>query len=128
MKVKKILVPVDGSKYSSKAASYAGDFAKLVDAEVVLLFVKPVMSLKGHNNARKKIRQEVLLIERKGVAYVSLKVREGVPWEEIVEEARTGYDMIIMGHKGLTGISRMLVGSVAENVTRYAPCPVTIVR
>ena len=53
----------------------------------------------------------------------------GTPSESIVEIARKeNIDLIIMGHKGLTGIRHVMLGSVAEGVCRTAPCPVLNIR
>jgi len=56
-------------------------------------------------------------------------VREGKTWVEICEAAKEdGADIIIMGSKGRTGLSHVLIGSVAETVVRHASCPVLVVR
>jgi nucleotide-binding universal stress UspA family protein len=53
----------------------------------------------------------------------------GVPWTKIVETARTMQaDLIVLGSHGRTGLSHMLLGSVAERVVRLAPCPVLVTR
>jgi nucleotide-binding universal stress UspA family protein len=55
-------------------------------------------------------------------------VRDGTPWQCIVDEARAGkYDLIVMGTHGRSGIRRVLMGSVAEHVLRQSPGPVLIV-
>jgi nucleotide-binding universal stress UspA family protein len=55
-------------------------------------------------------------------------VRDGTPWQCIVDEAREGkHDLIVMGTHGRSGIRRVLMGSVAEHVLRQAPGPVLIV-
>jgi nucleotide-binding universal stress UspA family protein len=56
-------------------------------------------------------------------------VVKGQPAQEIVEAARFHrIDTIVMGTHGRTGIDRLLLGSVAESVTRHAPCTVVIVK
>ena len=53
----------------------------------------------------------------------------GQPYVEIVNEAkRLNTDLIIMGTHGRTGLSHVLIGSVAEKVLRLAPCPVMVLR
>lgn len=55
-------------------------------------------------------------------------VKEGRPVEEILQLVKeTGSDMIVMGTHGLTGLKHLLMGSVAEDVLRRAPCPVLTV-
>jgi nucleotide-binding universal stress UspA family protein len=47
----------------------------------------------------------------------------------IVEEAKQlGVDLVVVGTKGRTGLGHVLMGSVAEHVVRYAPCPVFVYR
>lgn len=58
---------------------------------------------------------------------VSKKLVEGHPAEEIIKEAKED-DLIVIGSKGRTGLDRLLLGSVAENVARHAPYPVMIVK
>jgi universal stress protein A len=56
-------------------------------------------------------------------------VREGDPAEEILRAAQfTNANLIVMGTHGWTGLSRLLMGSVVEQVLRKAPCPVLTVR
>ena len=56
-------------------------------------------------------------------------MREGKAFVEIIKTARKDdIDLIIMGSHGRTGLSHVLIGSVAERVVRKAPCPVLIVK
>ena len=56
-------------------------------------------------------------------------VRFGRAADEIVAQAKEDkVDLVVMGSHGRSGISHLLVGSVAESVVRHAPCPVLIVR
>lgn len=64
---------------------------------------------------------------RPGVPLDTL-LRQGVAWSEIVRAAKElGTDLVVMGTHGRRGISRALIGSVAEKVVRTAPCPVLTV-
>jgi nucleotide-binding universal stress UspA family protein len=55
-------------------------------------------------------------------------VREGMPPAEIIRYARDiSIDMIVMGTHGYSGLEHAIIGSVAENVVRRAPCPVLTV-
>ena len=57
------------------------------------------------------------------------RLLEGDPATAIVEAAEeTGADLVVMGTSGRTGLTRLLMGSVAEEVLRHAPCPVLTVR
>jgi nucleotide-binding universal stress UspA family protein len=60
---------------------------------------------------------------------VESRVEEGEPATGIVSAARAmESDLIVMGTHGRTGLGRLLMGSVAENVLRTAPCPVVTVK
>lgn len=58
-----------------------------------------------------------------------LTIRIGSPSEEIVEKAEEDdYEIIIIGHRGMSNVERFFIGSVAAKVTRHAPCDVLIHR
>lgn len=60
---------------------------------------------------------------------VFVHIRSGLPWREIVDEARSvTADLIVVGTHGRTGAARLLLGSQGEEVLRHAPCPVLVVR
>jgi nucleotide-binding universal stress UspA family protein len=60
---------------------------------------------------------------------VQVTVAVGKPSEEILRVAREErVDLIVMGTHGRTGVRHLLLGSIAESVTRHAPCPVFTVR
>ncbi|KHE92850.1 MAG: putative universal stress protein [Candidatus Scalindua brodae] len=60
---------------------------------------------------------------------VEVLVVQGIPFAGIIEiSKKKKIDMIVMGSHGRTGITHILLGSVAEKVTRKAPCPVLIVK
>ena len=108
-KLKKILVPVDFSECSKKALHYAIPFARQFEASLTLLEL-------AAREVGKDLRCESL-------------VRVGRVVSEIVDVARqTETDLIILSTHGHTGFKHVLLGSVAENVVRHAPCPVLIVR
>ncbi|MDY6863003.1 MAG: universal stress protein, partial [Thermodesulfobacteriota bacterium] len=57
------------------------------------------------------------------------KIACGPISSEIVRIAEVeGFDVIVIGTRGLAGLKRMLMGSVAEDVVRHAHCPVIVVR
>jgi nucleotide-binding universal stress UspA family protein len=70
-----------------------------------------------------QVRQEG---ENIGVV-VKTVVKDGVPAHEIIEASK-GYDLIVMGTLGRTGLSHLLIGSVAEKVVRFANCAVLVIR
>jgi nucleotide-binding universal stress UspA family protein len=151
----KILVPVDGSKYSEDAAAYAVGIAKMSGAKVIVLHVVhlptyayayaggegvspvtiPTPLPLAITEDEKKIAEKLVdgvakTIEEAGVA-VETKIIERHPSvpDAIIEFASgVGVDLIIMGTKGRTGIKRFLLGSVTESVVHHAHCPVLVVR
>ena len=66
--------------------------------------------------------------EQAGVELKSL-LRAGHPAQTIVEVAKEGeFDVILVGHSGLSGVWAAFLGTTAEKVSRHAPCSVLIVR
>ena len=58
---------------------------------------------------------------------VKIRLEEGIPVKTILELSNE-YDLIVMGTLGRTGMSKFLMGSVAERVVRASRCPVLVVR
>ncbi len=80
---------------------------------------------------KKAIRDELATDARvlRGAGYrVSLRVTFGNPEDEIINAAEDGIDLIAMATQGRTGLSRMLAGSIAEQVLRRSVTPVLLVR
>jgi nucleotide-binding universal stress UspA family protein len=139
----RILVPVDGSEVAKKAATKALAIAKSTDIEVLALHVLTIPGIPTlyaypteipyqqlHDLLRREGRSYLEEIEKLGTEMgvnVSTKLVDGHPAEEILKEAKED-DLIVIGSKGRTALDRLLMGSVAENVVRHAPCPVMIVR
>jgi nucleotide-binding universal stress UspA family protein len=68
------------------------------------------------------------LVEHQGL-WFRRQLATGDPADTILEVAEDGrFDLIVMGTHGRTGIKRMILGSVAETVTRRATCPVLTIR
>lgn len=135
---KRILVPVDGSEKSERAVQFAAD--EWPDAEITLLHViNPARSVSGaemavsglaenwYENAERNA--ETLLSETADRVDrdVDTRIEVGRPAYTILETA-DDFDQIVIGSQGRTGISRVLLGSVAEGVVRRAEIPVTVVR
>ena len=139
----RIIVPVDGSEVAKRAAKKALDLAQLSDIRVVAMHVINVPDLPSLDAYPGALRYQEMqdFIHKEGQSYldeieelgnqmgvkVSKKLVEGHPAEEIIKVARED-DLIVMGSKGRTGLDRLLMGSVAENVARHSSCPVMIVR
>ena len=143
MQIKTILCPVDFSEISTNAMQYAVFLASHHHAELLLLHVVEHLQEFEHyqvlvftpqelaDEMEKQAYEELnkLTEQIKKTIKVEAVVRQGKAFVEIIKEAKEkDMDMIVMGSQGRTGISHMLMGSVAEKVVRKASCPVLIVR
>jgi len=73
-----------------------------------------------------KLQQDAIAL---GAKSVEILAAPGVPWDQIVKMVQERkIAAIVMGTHGRTGITRALVGSVAEKVVRHAPCSVFVTR
>ena len=144
VRFKKILVPVDFSKCSDKAVSYAREFAAQHRGELLLLHVVepiaypvevgfPSLAALPPANDYERVRRERLATLHKRVsasgAKASAKLRVGKPYFEITRAAKEfAVDLIIISTHGHTGLSHVFLGSTAERVVRHAECPVLTIR
>jgi len=142
---KRILVPVDGSEQAHEACEFVT--REFPDAELVLLHVInpaeagysaqasiPSFSEEWydqqHSKAEALFEEITENVEAAGVDLtVTTAIEVGKPVAAIVEYAEEhDVDQIVMGSHGRSGVSRVLLGSVAETVVRRSPVPVTVVR
>ncbi len=143
MQIKTILCPIDFSEISAKALDYAVFLASYHHAELLILHVVEqlhefehyqILVLTPQELAEKMEKQAYEELNRlteqiKKTVKVETVVRQGKPFVEIIKEAKEkDMDLIVMASHGRTGVSHMLMGSVAEKVVRKASCPVLIVR
>ena len=123
---KKILVPLDGSRFSEEALRHALDIAKKSGSEIILTHVveRPALESVG----KKILEQGNQKVAAQGVK-CEVKILHGNPAERIIKlSAEDKCDLIVIGSRGLTGIKRFFIGSVSGRVSRYAECPVLIVK
>jgi nucleotide-binding universal stress UspA family protein len=141
---KKILVPTDFSNCSSQAMRTAVDLAQRYEAELCLVNVyEPIdyalptgypLFLPGQLESllaehEKQLNKAVREAEAAGATRVQSKQLKGIAATELVDYAEQGgFDLIVMGTHGRTGLSHALLGSVAERVVRRATCPVLTIR
>ena len=139
MSIRKILIAVDEQPVSVRAAEVGAELARALGGEVALIHVGDpgVIGDTGMSPAefaaRVKQESERLLAgfhERLSLPAAALRFAEtGVPAATIVNAAKEwAADLIVIATHGRSGVSRALLGSVAEGVMRNAPCPVLVVR
>jgi nucleotide-binding universal stress UspA family protein len=140
--IKKILIPIDGSDYSFRAASLGVSIAKLVGAQVTVVYVidnvvldriakvteRENVELELKKDGERYINYVLGIAEKQNVKVASL-LAKGRPFEQVVHLAK-GFvmDLIVIGTYGRRGAERILIGSVAERVIEYASCPVLVVK
>jgi nucleotide-binding universal stress UspA family protein len=135
--VKRILVPIDGSPKSEAAIRFVTE--EWPDATVVLLnVIDPVDS--GYSGSAFPSGAEEWYERERDAAeerLTDLASEHGIDAETVVVagrpagsivDAAADVDHVVMGSHGRTGVSRVILGSVAEAVVRRSPVPVTIVR
>lgn len=142
IKLKHILHPTDFSDNSDQALKYACSLAIQYSAELHLINVVqdagwliPSMEVTFPENYYEKQKQyaneELSVLPDKVLSHTGSIIRnvcEGRPYVEIIRYAhKNAIDMIVMGTHGYTNLAHMVMGSVAENVVRRAPCPVLTV-
>jgi len=137
--VKQILIPVDGSSPSERALAFAVE--EWPDAELFLLNVidpveggySPTVVTSNSEEWYERAREdaeEIFAAARETVdAEFETRTEVGRPAPTIIEVAgEEGIDHVVVGSHGRGGVSRILLGSVAEHVVRKSPVPVTVVR
>lgn len=140
MNVKRVLLPTDLSDCSLRALDWAVDISASCGAELHILFVddlSDIVALAAYtspsvlaSSARVELREQLKAI-RPALSTMDCAYHyvEGVPAEQIVAFAASeDIDLIVMSSHGRSGLSRVLLGSVAESVLRTARCPVLIVK
>ena len=132
--IRRILAAMDFSLCSLAALEYAEELARRFDAPLLLLHASgaPSMPAEVHEHsgdaAALALTRAVEGLREHGLTARAL-FRPGSAADEIVRTAEVERaSLIVMGTHGRTGMTRVLMGSVAERVVREAPCPVLTVR
>ena len=143
MHIRHILAPTDFSDYSKRALSDALDLAQTFGAKLTLLhvvepapylgeFTLPTMGEDLLGDLERQASAElarVLPEAPQAPIAVTRAVIVGSPARTIVATAEaTHVDLLVLATHGRTGLSHLLIGSVAERVVRTAPCPVLTIR
>ncbi|HEX6280974.1 MAG TPA: universal stress protein [Nitrososphaera sp.] len=149
--ISKIVVPIDGSKNSMEAADYALKMAQKYGSKVALVHVVNIdqnLQLLGiyrlsyPDPIKKKVEEARTEAQKWFTEIIRNAEQRRVPINKTdvidspmsVVAALVNYaeqekaDLIVIGTRGRSGISKMLLGSVASGVVTYAPCPVLVVK
>ncbi|MFH1914294.1 MAG: universal stress protein [Pseudomonadota bacterium] len=140
MNITRILLPVDGSRFSDAAADMAMEMAERFNASIVLLHVrKTVPTGLGQPNANELLEYltknaEVVMAHYRGkldnakIDFIDLviggRVAEVIANVAEVEKC----DLVVMGSKGKSNLEGLILGSVSHKVLNIAACPVLVVK
>ena len=138
----RILLPLDGSDLAERALPHALAQAERFEAELVLLmvFVQPSEPPGMWSPAVKQARERAKPLAREYLERVAARVGEhGIPVQIVTVEGRPAVeitrfaeenqvDLIVLSTRGESGLSRWLMGSVADRVARGAKVSVLLVR
>ena len=140
-KIKKILVPLDGSKNSLRGLKRAIKLAKSCDTGIVglnIIYAPPAFAISRpkikfkdslSKDSRKYIEEAKEISEKFNVSFEDKIVYGSDPGYDIVKFSQKGkYDMIVMGARGLNPIKKILMGSVSNYVVNHSSIPVLIVK
>jgi len=142
-RIKTILVPVDFSKCSREGLRHAIAFANEFGAKIILLHATylgyiyaaegtalydiPGLQKAARKTAERKMRELVRSVNFGAVKFATV-FTDGSPVIDICSFAKDyGVDLIITATHGFTGFTHVLIGSIAEQVVRHAPCSVLVV-
>ena len=144
IQIQRILLPTDFSDYSTAATKYACELAARFNSELHILhtleqhlsatpafgFGLDIPTFVSESKVAAEKRLAGLIDSGWSVGRTVIRtVTEGSPRVEIVRYAReANIDLIVLSTHGRTGLSHVMLGSVAESVVRTAPCPVLTVR
>jgi nucleotide-binding universal stress UspA family protein len=145
MNIKKILFATDFSECSNAALEVASRLAKEMGARLFIVHVNGIIDIGvpaippgepgdyydapwGHERHEIRERLNAVVPTVADVPYEHCYMT-GLPVAHIISFAeREQVDLIVIGSHGRTGVSRLLMGSVAEGVVRKAKCPVLVVK
>ena len=139
--IRTILVPIDGSEPSHRALEEAVEMAEPLGASVIILeVIEDFGPLPGKYDAAPEGQDRTAWLAKERFDSVRDVLVEGrVEWTRVIEEGypaeliceladKQGVDLIVMGHRGLSAVARLVIGSVSDKVVRNAPCSVMVVR
>ncbi|KAF6244619.1 universal stress protein [Nitrosopumilus sp. b2] len=136
---KKILVPLDGSKYSEKALQRACELVDAFGSKIILIYVVEksltinLLDRKEYLSILRKFGKKTLerankTLSKKGISSKSF-LKEGNIVSEIEKTVKSEKcDLIVVGNKGLGAVTRFLLGSISNKLAQHSPCSLLIVK
>ncbi|MEM0440539.1 MAG: universal stress protein [Candidatus Caldarchaeum sp.] len=143
----RVLVAVDGSDFSRKAAKVAVELCRIFGAELIALHVVqqppymfaaagvPPSALKqfledARNEGQKYVDEVVVMAREAGVGCRGEVLEKAPSVVEAITEfsSMSGVDLIVTGTRGLSGFKKVVLGSVASGVVSHASCAVLVVK
>ncbi len=136
----RIVLAVDGSAYSERAAAAATEIAERFKADVLVIHVQEIPTswaydidpaLTEDGPGTELVEKVVRELKERGVAAtgdVRVPITGTVAHEIIDAAGSTGASLIVMGTRGLSDWQGLILGSVAHKVVHLAACPVLVVR
>ena len=136
---KKILVPLDGSKYSEKALQRACEIVDAFDSEIILLYVVEksipinLLDRKEYLTILRRFGKKTLdkannVLLKKGITAKTF-LKEGKIASEIEKVVKKEKcNLIIVGNKGLGSVTRFLLGSVSNKLAQSSSCSLLIIK
>ena len=119
---------MDSSDMAKKALDRAVKLAQLTDSEIYVVTVMKEKSSHEIAKAERIIKEAEDYINSQGLNAETF-IKEGEPPDEIVFLAmKKEIDLIVLGSRGETGVRRILIGSTAQEVIRFAECSVLVVK
>ena len=135
--MRRILVGYDGSETARHALDQAAFVAKTRNCPLTVLtaasewFVRQdgVVTLAVDEDRGRQVAEEGALHAREqGVAEVETRLSVEAPADALAQEAETGYDLVVVGHRGLGPLKELFMGSTAKAIIDRVPCSVLVVR
>jgi nucleotide-binding universal stress UspA family protein len=146
---KKIMIALDGSALANQALAHAQELASSLEADLILFRaveevrstvalsssvdiireseeeIQPTLIKQARKDLSKLVEQNTTLHDLRP----QIAVEVGEPAKAIVDFAAANQmDLIVMSTHGRTGLTRLVYGSVAEQVLHTAPCPILLIR
>ena len=137
-KGERILVALDGSEFTDAIVDQAISMGRICNSVIyaisVMAFfpeslaIAPQLEEEMAKKTRKFLEIVKKKVEKENLTCETIVRLDPHPYLPIVEEAKKkNVDLIVMGTRGMTGLKRVFLGSVAQKVIGYAPCPVMVV-